>query len=221
MTALIKICGLNSAAAVAAAREAGATHGGFMFFEKSPRHLSFDDARALAAQAGAMTRVAVMVDPDDTAIDAIIDALRPQMLQLHGCETPERVAAVKARTGLQVIKALPVATAADVAAASAYGAADLFLFDAKPPRDADRPGGHGAVFDWSVLTGAALPEIWMLSGGLSVANVAAAIRATGAPGVDVSSGVEDAPGVKSPQLIAAFTAAARAAYGLPALDTAA
>lgn len=221
MTAFIKICGLNSAAAVEAARAAGATHAGFMIFEKSPRHVSLDAARALGGQTGVMRRVAVMVDPGDALVDAVVAALNPHMLQLHGRETPERVAEVKTRTGLQIIKALPVAATADVAASAVHGAADLFLFDAKPPSDADRPGGHGVTFDWSVLSGAALPPGWMLSGGLSAANVAEAIRATRAPGVDVSSGVEDAPGVKSPQRIAAFTAAARAAYGLPALDTAA
>ncbi|MFT3810021.1 MAG: phosphoribosylanthranilate isomerase [Micropepsaceae bacterium] len=219
MTPLIKICGLNSEAAVTAAVAAGATHGGFMFFEKSPRFVRLETARDLSAHAGGLVKVAVMVDPDDTLIDDLICVVAPDMLQLHGAETPERVAAVATR-GLPVIKALGVSAAEDVAKARGYAAASMILFDAKPPRDASRPGGHGAVFDWSLLTGD-LPANWILSGGLSPANLAEAIARTRAPGVDASSSLEDAPGVKSPARIAAFTAAARAAYGLPSLDHAA
>ncbi len=221
MSGLIKICGLNSAAAVDAALTAGATHGGFMFFDKSPRNVSLDQARALSAHAGSLVRVAVMVDPDDELIDAVIGALSPDMLQLHGAETPARVNDIALITKKPVIKALGVSSAADIAAASAYGAADMILFDAKPPKDASRPGGLGATFDWDLLKGIGLTTPWILSGGLDAANVAAAIRKTGAGGVDVSSGVEDAPGVKSPTRIATFTAAARAALGLPVLDSAA
>lgn len=221
MTPFIKICGLNTAAAVEAALKSGATHGGFMFFDKSPRHISLDKMRGLAERTGAMKRVAVLVDRTDEAILGVVAALSPHLLQLHGHETPERVAAVKALTGLPVMKVLSVATAGDVAVAKAYGAADLVMFDAKAPKGADRPGGNGVAFDWSLLTSAGVSSAWVLSGGLDQLNVADAIRRTGAGGVDVSSGVEDAPGVKSPARIAAFTAAARAAYGMPALDTAA
>lgn len=216
MTPVIKICGLNSAAAMDAARDAGATHGGFMFFEKSPRYVTLETARDLSTRAGALSRVAVMVDPDDALVDDVLRLVAPDMLQLHGGETPERVAAIAAR-GLPVIKALGVAAADDVARAKAYGAAAMILFDAKPPKDASRPGGHGAVFDWSLLRGD-LPANWILSGGLTPANLAEAVAATGAPGVDASSSLEDAPGVKSPARIEAFVAAARAAYRLPVTD---
>jgi phosphoribosylanthranilate isomerase len=221
VTPLIKICGLNTAAAVDAARTAGATHGGFMFFGKSPRNVSLDEARTLGAQTGALAKVAVMVDPDDALIATVMAALAPEMLQLHGDETPARVAEVARMTNKPVIKALGVSSAADIAVARDYSAAAMILFDAKPPKDATRPGGLGAPFDWDLLKGLDLPVPWILSGGLDAATVAAAIRKTGAGGVDVSSGVEDAPGVKSPARIAAFTAAARAALGLPVLDTAA
>jgi len=218
---VIKICGLKTAAAIDAARKAGATHGGFMYFDKSPRHVSLDEMRALAGLTGEMKRVVVLVDRDDDAVRDVVAALSPHMLQLHGDETPERVAAVKAMTGLPLIKVLAVAKAEDVAAAGAYGVADLIMFDAKAPKNADRPGGNGVVFDWALLNGVSPGVPWILSGGLNDANVAEAIRQTGAFGVDVSSGVEDAPGVKSPERIAAFTAASRAAYGLPVLDHAA
>lgn len=221
MSPIVKICGLKDAAAIAAAETAGATHGGFMFFEKSPRHVSLDDMRALKPLTGALKRVAVLVNPDDDALRAVAAALSPHAVQLHGAETPARVAAVKALTGLPVIKALSVASADDIAAARAYAAADLILFDAKAPKNADRPGGNGVTFDWGLLKDAAPGRPWILSGGLGPANVAAAIRETAAPGVDVSSGVEDAPGVKSPARIIAFLAAARAAYALPVTDTAA
>ena len=207
MRPLIKICGLNTAAAVDAALGAGATHAGFMYFEKSPRHVTLDDMRALAARTGAMKRVAVLVNRADAAILDVVAALSPDLLQLHGDETPQRVAAVRALTGLPVIKVLSVAGADDVAAAKAFGVADFIMFDAMAPKGADRPGGNGVVFDWALLKAVARETPWILSGGLNDASVAGAIARTGAPGVDVSSGVEQAPGVKSPALISAFTAA--------------
>ena len=219
MNPVIKICGLNSAAAIAAAVKAGATHGGFMLFDKSPRCVSLETARDLSAGAGGLMKVVVMVDPGDALIDDVLRVVAPDMLQLHGQETPERVAAVATR-GLPVIKALGVSTADDVKRARDFTAASAILFDAKPPKDATRPGGHGAVFDWALLSGD-LPANWILSGGLTPTNLAEAIARTNAPGVDASSSLEDAPGVKSPARIDAFVAAARAAYGLPALDTAA
>lgn len=218
MTPFIKICGLKTPAAIDAALRAGASHAGFMVFEKSPRHVSLDEMRALGPRTGAMKRAAVLVNSADETIRDVVAALSPHLLQLHGDEAPDRVAAIRTLTGLPVMKVLPVATAADVAAARSYGAADLIMFDAKAPKGADRPGGNGVTFDWALLKDVQLGAPWILSGGLNDANVAEAVRQTGAGGVDVSSGVEDAPGVKSPQRIAAFTAAARAAYGLPVLD---
>ncbi len=218
MTPIIKICGLNTAAAVHAARKAGATHGGFMYFEKSPRHVTLDEMRALAGLTGEMKRVAVLVNRADETIQDVVAALSPHALQLHGGETPERVAAVKALTGLPVIKVVSVESAADVTAARAFGVADFIMFDAKAPKGADRPGGNGVVFDWRLLSGVTRGAPWILSGGLDADSVGRAIAQTHAPGVDVSSGVEDAPGVKSPPRIAAFIAAARAAYGSPVLD---
>lgn len=212
MTFLLKICGLTDRAAIDAAAHAGATHAGFMFFAKSPRHVTLDQARSLVVGIPPeLTRVAVTVDAGDDEIDAAIEAVRAQALQLHGGETPERVAALKARTHLPVIKALPVKTAADIAAARAYPA-DIFLLDAKPPAGADRPGGHGITFDWSLLNAVRPDRPWLLSGGLDLANIAEAIAATRAPGVDLSSGVESAPGRKNPAKIKDFCAAARAAF---------
>lgn len=220
MTPFIKICGLKDEAAIAAARDAGATHAGFMYFEKSPRHVSLDAMRALGPQTGVMKRAAVLVNRGDDVIREVVAALAPHLLQLHGDESPARVAEIRALTGLPVMKVLSVSTAADVDAAAAYGGADLIMFDAKAPKDADRPGGNGVTFDWALLKALAPGAPWILSGGLNEKTVADAIRQTGAGGVDVSSGVEDAPGQKSPARIAAFTAAARAAYELPVLDIA-
>lgn len=217
----IKICGLNERASVEAAASAGATHIGFVFFPRSPRHLSHERARALASHAPAhLARVALLVDAADGEIDAAAAAIGAGMLQLHGRETPARVAEIGARTGLPVIKALPVSSAADIEAAHAYTAADRILFDAKPPASSDRPGGHGLTFDWSLLAGLALSQPWLLSGGLNPGNVAEAIRRTGAPGVDVSSGVEAAPGIKSIPKIQAFCAAALSVYGSSNLEPA-
>jgi phosphoribosylanthranilate isomerase len=208
----VKICGLSTLATLDAAIAAGADMAGFVFFEKSPRHVSLETARMLGRAAGGRIRkVALGVDASDADLDAMVEALRPDLLQLHGTETPERVGAVKARFGLPVIKAIGVATAADVARAAAYrGVADILLFDAKPEPKAAVPGGAGVVFDWELLRGQEGGD-WMLSGGLDPDNVAEASRRTGAPAVDVSSGVESARGVKDAGRIAAFMAAARAA----------
>jgi phosphoribosylanthranilate isomerase len=208
----VKICGLSTRSALEAAVAAGADMAGFVFFEKSPRHVSLETARALGETAeGRIRKVALSVDASDAELESIVAALRPQLLQLHGQETPERVAAVKARFRLPVVKAIGVAEAADVEKAGAFrGVADILLFDAKPAPGAAVPGGAGAVFDWELMRGYSGSD-WMLSGGLDPANVAEALRRTGAPGVDVSSGVERARGVKDEALIAAFVAAARGA----------
>jgi len=208
---IVKICGLSSPETLLAAIEAGANMAGFVFFERSPRHIDLETARTLGLLAqGRISKVALTVDADDAALQDIIDALAPDYLQLHGKETPARVAEVKARFGLPVIKAVGVATAGDVQASRAYeGVADVILFDAKPAPDAAVPGGAGVAFDWDVLRGVAAARRWMLSGGLDPDNVSEAMRRTGALGVDVSSGVERERGVKDVAKIAAFVAAAR------------
>ncbi len=209
---IVKICGLKTIDALEAAIEGGADLVGFVFFEKSPRHLTLDAAQELAARAaGRIGRVALTVDAGDTALAAIIDALQPEYLQFHGSETPERVREAKARFKLPVIKAIGVGAAEDLVAARAYDEADMLLYDAKPSPAATRPGGLGLAFDWSLLSAAPRERPWLLSGGLTPDTVAEALRATGAPGVDVSSGVESAPGQKDRDLIAAFLRAARGA----------
>lgn len=214
---LVKICGLSTPQTLDATIAAGADLAGFVFFAKSPRHIDLATARALGEQAaGRITKVALTVDADDAALAEIVAALRPDMLQLHGHESPERASAVKARFGLPVIKAIGVASAADVAAARSYdGVADWLLFDAKPAPDATVPGGAGVVFDWDLLRNITAAK-WMLSGGLDPENVAAALRQTQASAVDVSSGVESARGVKDAGKIAAFVAAVRALSSRPA-----
>jgi phosphoribosylanthranilate isomerase len=216
VTTRVKICGLRTAEALEAAIAAGADYVGLVIFPPSPRHVDVEAAAGLAAVARGRTAVvALTVDPDDVLLDRIAHEVRPDFIQLHGNESPERVAAIRARLGTPLIKAVKVATADDVAEALAYrGVADLLLFDAMPPKDADRPGGHGAVFDWRLLDGVAKQLDFMLSGGLTPENVADAIRATGAFAVDVSSGVEERRGMKSVPLIRAFLAAARG--GVPA-----
>lgn len=211
--AAIKICGITDPAALDAAIRARADHAGFVFFPPSPRHLSLKDAAALSARAeGRINRVGLFVDADDGTIAEALAAARLDALQLHGKETPERAAQVKARFGLPVWKALPVTTAADVARARLYaGAADLILFDAKTPEDALRPGGMGLSFDWTLVADWKGSMAWGLAGGLGPDNVAEALRLTGAPLVDTSSGVESAPGVKAIDKIAAFCTAAREA----------
>jgi phosphoribosylanthranilate isomerase len=208
----VKICGLSDEESVDAALEAGADFVGFVFFPPSPRNVALARAAALAGRARGKARiVALTVDADDALIGEIVATLSPDLLQLHGAETPARVDAVKRATRRPAMKVISVADRADLAAAERYGSADRLLFDTKPPRDASRPGGHGAAFDWSILSGFSCARPWLLAGGLNPGNVAAALAATGATGVDVSSGVESAPGRKNPALIRAFVAAVRAA----------
>jgi phosphoribosylanthranilate isomerase len=212
MPLLVKICGLSTRDTLDTALEAGADMVGFVFFPPSPRHLSLGVARDLGKQAkGRAIKVALTVDADDPTFENILETLQPDILQLHGKETTARVRDIKAKFGLPVMKALPLETAADLAVLPGYaGVADRILFDARPPKDATRPGGLGAVFDWHVLEKLDLELPFMVSGGLNADNVAEAIRITRAGGVDVSSGVERAPGVKDPELIRAFIRAARA-----------
>jgi phosphoribosylanthranilate isomerase len=213
MTLLVKICGLSTPETLDVALDAGADLVGFVFFPPSPRNLDMATARALGRRvAGRAGKVALAVDPDDTLLAAIVEALEPDMLQLHGREPPERVTAVKSRFGLPVMKALPVADAADLAAVPVYAAvADRLLFDARAPREANRPGGLGQPFDWRLLANLDPGVQFMLSGGLDPDNVATALAVTRAPGVDVSSGVERAPGIKEADKIRAFVRAAREA----------
>ena len=208
----MKICGLSSAATLEVALQSGADMVGFVFFDPSPRNLSPEQARSLAAEVrGRAQKVALAVDPDDFKLAAIVEALAPDILQLHGKETPERVQAIRDRFGIPVMKAIGIASRADLARSETYAqAADTLLFDAKPAPEAALPGGNGQAFDWSILKGFATDRPWMLSGGLDPANVADALTATGARGVDVSSGVESAPGIKDPVRIAGFIAAVRA-----------
>lgn len=213
MGVLTKICGLSTVEAVDAALAERADFLGFVFFPPSPRNVPLDLARDLGTQVqGRARKVALTVDADDALHAAIVEALAPDMLQLHGHETPERVRALKSRFGLPVMKALPVETAADLDAIPAYAAAaDWVLFDARPPKDATRPGGLGRPFDWTLLKGLDPGLPFMLSGGLDPGNVGQALVVTGAPAVDVSSGVELAPGVKDPTKVMAFIRAVRAA----------
>ncbi len=206
MRTLVKICGLKTDEALDAALEGGADYVGLVFFGKSPRNTTLEEARGRAAHArGRAGIVALSVDADDTTLDGIVAAASPDVLQLHGHESPERVAAIKARYGLTVWKALPVETAADAERAFDYaGIADLIVFDGKPPKGATLPGGNGRVFDWAVLEAIKGRVPFMLSGGLTAENVGEAVRVTGAQAVDVSSGVESAPGVKDPELIRRF-----------------
>lgn len=213
MAVLIKICGLSTPETLDVALEAGADMVGFVFFPPSPRHVDDETARALGTQVrGRALKVALSVDAGDAVLAGIVAALAPDMLQLHGHESPERVAAVRARFGLPVMKALPVAEKTDLSIVSAYlGVADRLLFDARPPKDATRPGGLGRAFDWRLLEDLDPGLPFMLSGGLDPGNVAEALALTRAPGVDVSSGVERAPGEKDPDRIRAFVRAARKA----------
>ncbi|WP_439507505.1 phosphoribosylanthranilate isomerase [Yoonia sp.] len=207
----VKICGLRDAAMLDAAVQAGAAYVGLVFFEKSPRNVTLAQAAALAAMVPAgVAKVALVVDADDAQLDALLAQVPVDILQLHGAETPARVTEVKARYGLPVMKAVGVAGPDDLAALDAYAqVADQLLVDAKPPKGADLPGGNGLSFDWRLIAGRRWPVPWMLAGGLTPANVAQAVALTGAGQVDVSSGVESAPGVKDAALIAAFCAALR------------
>lgn len=207
----VKICGLSTEPTLDAALDAGADLVGFVHFSRSPRHVALDRGAVLSRRAkGRAGRVVLLVDPDDTLVAAAVASLDPDLIQLHGHESPARVAAIRARTGLPVMKALGVATRADLATIAEYShTADRILLDAKPPKDAALPGGNGVAFDWSLLSGADLPAGTMLSGGLTPETVAEALRRTGLTAVDVSSGVETVPGVKDIDRIAAFIAAAR------------
>ena len=207
----VKICGLRTVADVQAAASAGAAYCGFMFFPPSPRNLTIDEARplALAAPPG-LAKVAVVVNADDATLDAITEALPLDMLQLHGHESPDRVAEIRARYGLPVMKVVGVADEGDLAALFDYSTiADQLLIETKPARGAALPGGNGLPFDWRLVAGRRWLRPWMLAGGLTPDNVAEAIRLTNVRQVDVSSGVESAPGVKDHARIAAFVAATR------------
>ncbi|MBV9127133.1 MAG: phosphoribosylanthranilate isomerase [Alphaproteobacteria bacterium] len=208
----VKICGINSPAAADAVASAGADYAGFVFFPPSPRHVGYGQASSLSTRLRGRCRVvAVVVDATDPEIEAAVNAARPGFLQLHGKESPERVVAIRQRFAVPVIKAISIADKEDLQHAPAFEAvADLLLFDAKAPNNTPRPGGHGAAFDWRLLNGRRLSRPWLLGGGLNPENVVRAIRACDAPGVDCSSGVETAPGLKDPNLIREFIAAARA-----------
>ena len=206
----VKICGLRSLEDVAAVAATKAAYAGFVFFPKSPRHLTIPEARTLtlAAPIG-LAKVALVVDADDTLLDAITEAMPLDMLQLHGHESPARVAEIRARYGLPVMKAIGVADEGDLADLMEYSlVADQILVDAKPPKNAALPGGNGLSFDWRLVAQRRWLKPWMLAGGLTLENVAEAIRLTNARQVDVSSGVEAARGVKDPAKIKAFVAAA-------------
>lgn len=207
----VKICGLTEAAHVAAAVDAGARFLGFVFFPKSPRAVTPEQAAALAAEVPVgVARVGLFVDPDDALLDRVLSAVPLDVIQLHGHETPDRVAEVKVRFGLPVMKAVGLSGPEDLAQLIDYGVvADMLLVDAKPPKDAVVPGGNGLAFDWRLLSGRRWLRPWMLAGGLTPENVAEAVRLTGAPVVDVSSGVESAPGVKDVARIRSFVAAAK------------
>jgi len=213
MTATVKICGLREPEHVDAAVEAGAGLTGFVFFPPSPRNLSIAEAAALTARVPAgVCKVALSVDAGDDFLADIVKNAGIGTLQLHGSESVARVSQIKKAFGLPVIKALPISSAEDIAAARAYeDHADLLLFDAKPPKDATRPGGNAESFDWMLLQGLSFRVPWLLAGGLDASNVAEALNITGAPMVDVSSGVEDAPGQKSSRKIRDFIAAVKAA----------
>ena len=211
MSLIVKICGLSTAEALDVALDAGADMVGFVFFPLSPRNVSLEVARALGARVrGRAQKVALTVDADETFIDAIVKALKPDMLQLHGVESTGHVSALRDAFGVPVMKALPVAVKGDLDRVSRYAAiADRLLFDARAPREATRPGGLGKSFDWRLLENLDLDIPFMLSGGLDAGNVGEALRITRAPGVDVSSGVERAPGQKDPDKIRAFIRVAR------------
>ncbi|ETX13988.1 N-(5'-phosphoribosyl)anthranilate isomerase [Roseivivax halodurans JCM 10272] len=219
MDVRVKICGLTRAEDVAAAGRAGAAYGGFVFFPRSPRAVSVVAARALALEAPVgLAKVGLMVDPEDALLDAVMAEVPLDMVQLHGSESPERVAEVRARTGLPVMKALGIASEEDVGRIALYGrVADQLLLDAKAPKGAELPGGNGLAFDWRLIAGRRVPVPWMLAGGLTPDNVARAVEMTGARQVDVSSGVEAEPGLKDAAKIEAFVRGARGAEVVPKL----
>jgi phosphoribosylanthranilate isomerase len=210
MSGSVKICGIRTAEAIDAAARAGATHVGFVFYAKSPRTISASEAGSLAARAPGLRSVALTVDANDETLHEISAGLHPQMWQLHGDETPERVSAIRNTFRVPVMKAIAIETAADIARARTYEhVADWLLFDAKPGA---LPGGNGLAFDWKLIAGEKWTKPWMLSGGLNLDNVAKAIRTTRTHAVDVSSGVEKSRGEKDPQSIERFVATARTAF---------
>jgi phosphoribosylanthranilate isomerase len=213
MSLIVKICGLSTPETLDAALDAGADMVGFVFFPPSPRHLQLDVACALGQRVrGRAQKVALTVDADEAFLQSIIEALRPDILQLHGAESVAQIAAIRRKSGLPVIKAVPIAVKNDLARIGTYAAvADRLLFDARAPRDATRPGGLGNTFDWHLLKNVRPGVPFMLSGGLDAGNVGEALRITRATGIDVSSGVERAPGVKDIEKIVAFVRAARGA----------
>jgi phosphoribosylanthranilate isomerase len=213
MSFTVKICGLSTSETLDVALDAGADMVGFVFFPPSPRHLEFEAARALGRRVrGRAQKVALTVDADEAFLAAVVQALQPDILQLHGTESTGRVQAVRRMFGLPVMKALPMAVKDDLARIIQYASvADRLLFDARAPREATRPGGLGNTFDWRLLEGVDPGVPYLLSGGLDTGNVGEALRITRASGVDVSSGVERAPGEKDPDKIRAFVRAARAA----------
>ncbi len=212
MTISVKICGLSDEAAVEAAVESGAAMTGFVFFDASPRHVTPQRAQELTKRVpNGIVKVGLVVDAPDALLDAITATAGIDMLQLHGLETPERTAEIREKFGFPVIKVLPVQKQADVDAVRDYeDIADRLMFDAKPPEDASRPGGNARAFDWALLKGRTFKLPWLLAGGLTAENLGEAVAASGAAAVDVSSGVEDAPGRKNPDKIRAFLAAAAA-----------
>jgi phosphoribosylanthranilate isomerase len=222
MPVIVKICGLATPDALDVALDAGADMVGFVFFPPSPRNLSFKTAAALESRVrGQAKKVALSVDADDTLLSYVVDALGPDILQLHGTESPLRVAEIKAKFKLPVMKAIPVESKGDLAAIARYAAvADHLLFDARAPREATRPGGLGKTFDWQLLENLDPGVPFMLSGGLDAGNVGEALRITRAPGVDVSSGVERAPGEKDTDKIRAFIRAVRDAAAKQAVRVA-
>ncbi len=212
MSLIVKICGLSTRETLDVALQAGADMVGFVFFPPSPRHISLETARELGKQAkGRAVKVALTVDADDGTLANIVEALQPDILQVHGNETVARLRDIRQALGLPVMKAMAVESAADLAPLPGYAAvADRILFDARAPKDATRPGGLGSVFDWHVLENLDLKLPFMVSGGLHAGNVAEAVRVTRAGGVDVSSGIERAPGIKDPEMIRNFMRSARA-----------
>ncbi|SFQ15927.1 phosphoribosylanthranilate isomerase [Roseivivax halotolerans] len=215
----VKICGLTRVEDVRAAAEAGAAYVGFVFFPKSPRNVSVEAARELALEVPpGIAKVGLLVDPSDALLDEIDAAVPLDMIQLHGRETPERVAEVRARMGLPVMKALGVSSEDDLAKVAAYGrVADQLLIDAKAPEGAELPGGNGLAFDWRLVQGRRWPVPWMLAGGLTPENARRAVAMTGAQQLDVSSGVEESPGIKDAGKIRAFIAAAKDGEAAPRL----
>lgn len=206
----VKICGLTDADSVDAALEAGADYLGLVFFAKSPRAIEPEAAAEILQFADDVIKVGLFVDADDAALDRVLSTVRLDLLQFHGNETPERIEQVRLDFGLPVMKVIPVSTAADLERAESFvPVADRLLFDAKPPLGSDLPGGNAVSFDWTILKGFTCRLPWMLAGGLNPANVAEAIRVSGAMAVDVSSGVESAPGIKDSDLIRAFILAAK------------